>query len=101
MTNGLRSASALSGRKPLARIPACSPGAARRFSAYGKAALGGCYGSALERLGFKTAKEILAEVFRIRVSNVEEMIQNRFEAHYEEARFEENGLWPREFRLER
>jgi hypothetical protein len=48
----------------------------------------------------KTAKEILAEVFRIRVSDVDEMIQNRFEAHYEEARYEENGLWPREFWLE-
>ena len=77
------------------------PGAARRFSAYGKAALGGCHGSTLERLGFETAKEILAEVFRVRISDVDEMIQNRFEAHYEEARFEENGLWPREFRLER
>ena len=82
-------------------IPRAPPVAASLFSAYGKVALGGCYGSALERLGFETAKEILAEVFRIRVSDVEEMIQNRFEAHYEEARFEENGLWPREFRLER
>jgi len=49
----------------------------------------------------ETAKETLAEVFRIKGLDVEEMIQNRFEAHYEEARFEENGLWPREFRLER
>jgi len=28
------------------------------------------------------------------------MIQNRFEAHNEQARYEENGLWPREFWLE-
>ena len=28
----------------------------------------------------QTAKEILAEVFRVRLSEVDEMIQNRFEA---------------------
>jgi len=55
----------------------------------------------LERPGFETAKEILAEVFRVRISDVDEMILSRFEADYEEARFEENGLWSREFRLER
>ena len=54
----------------------------------------------------ETAKEILAEVFRIRVSEVEEMIHNRFEeahiseAHILEARSEERGLWPQEFRLD-
>ena len=54
----------------------------------------------------ETAKEILAEVFRIRVSEVEEMIHNRFEeahiseAHISEARSEERGLWPQEFRLD-
>ena len=54
----------------------------------------------------ETAKEILAEVFRIRVSEVEEMIQSRFdeahisEAHILEARTEERGLWPQEFRLD-
>ena len=52
------------------------------------------------RMESETAKEILAEVFRIRVSDVDEMIQNRFEARYEEACYEENGLWPREFWLE-
>ncbi len=51
-------------------------------------------------LQLEAAKEILAEVFRIRVSDVNEMIQNRFEAHCEEARYEKNELWPREFRLE-
>jgi len=34
------------------------------------------------------------------LKDLDEMIQNRFEAHYEEARYEENGLWPREFWLE-
>ena len=59
----------------------------------------------------ETAKEILAEVFRIRISEVEEMIRNRFEdahisgAHISEAhisgvRHEEKGLWPQEFRLD-
>ena len=31
-------------------------------------------------LELQTAKEILAEVFRVRISEVDEMIQNRFEA---------------------
>ena len=31
-------------------------------------------------LELQTAKEILAEVFRVRLSEVDEMIQNRFEA---------------------
>lgn len=64
-----------------------APGAASLFSAYAKAALGVCYGSTLERLGFETAKEILAEVFRVRNSDVDEMILSRFQAHHEEARF--------------
>ena len=47
------------------------------------------------------AKEILAEVFRVRVSEVEEMIQNRFEAaSSENMGSKENGLWPQEFWLE-
>jgi hypothetical protein len=48
-------------------------------------------------LELETAKEILAEVFRLRISDVDEMIQNRFE-NYEDTK--ENGLWPREFWLE-
>jgi hypothetical protein len=54
----------------------------------------------LKFLELQTAKEILAEVFRVKVSDVEEMIQNRFEAHVEETRCEDDGLWPREFWLE-
>jgi hypothetical protein len=52
-------------------------------------------------LELETAKEILAEVFRVRISDVDEMIQNRFdEAHSQDYRQEEDGLWPREFLLE-
>jgi len=52
-------------------------------------------------LELQTAKEILAEVFRVRISEVDEMIQNRFEAAgNEEVIHEENGLWPQEFWLE-
>jgi hypothetical protein len=46
-------------------------------------------------LELETAKEILAEVFRVRISEVDEMIQNRFEGD----RSKENGLWPQEFWL--
>ena len=57
-----------------------------------------CNPKALE---LQTAKEILAEVFRVRLSDVDEMIQNRFEAtSSEEVIHEENGLWPQEFCLE-
>jgi hypothetical protein len=49
----------------------------------------------------ETAKEILAEVFRVRLSDVDEMIQNRFDqARSQEACGEEAGLWPQEFWLE-
>ena len=52
-------------------------------------------------LELETAKEILAEVFRVRLSDVDEMIQNRFEvAGSEDIGSKENGLWPQEFRLE-
>lgn len=49
-------------------------------------------------LELEAAKEILAEVFRIGISEVDEMIRNRFEeVHPQE---EEGGLWPQEFCLE-
>jgi len=44
----------------------------------------------------EAAKEILAEVFKIRLSEVDEMIRCRFEV---EVSVKENGLWPQEFRL--
>lgn len=46
----------------------------------------------------QTAKEILAEVFSIRISEVDDMIANRFSVCHERQR--EKGLWPREFQLE-
>ena len=48
-----------------------------------------------QALELETAKEILAEVFRVRLSDVDEMIQNRFEGSKEE-----DVLWPQEFKLE-
>ena len=47
-------------------------------------------------LELETAKEILAEVFRIRVADVDEMILNRFGSKCSK----EDGLWPQEFCLE-
>jgi hypothetical protein len=49
-------------------------------------------------LELQTAKEILAEIFGVSISDVEEMIQNR----YEDACYRNNGseVWPQEFCLE-
>ena len=59
------------------------------------------YHSDATAMELETAKEILAEVFRIRISEVDEMIQNRFEeAHISEDCPEEVGQWPQEFRLD-
>ena len=44
----------------------------------------------------EAAKEILAEVFRIRLSEVDEMIRCRFVV---EVSVKEDGLWPQEFWL--
>ncbi len=49
-------------------------------------------------LELQTAKEILAEVFQIRLAEVDEMIISRFESL--EAGSKEDGLWPQEFLLE-
>ncbi len=52
-------------------------------------------------LELETAKEILAEVFRVRLSEVDDMIQGRFEAAcYEDTGSKEDGLWPQEFWIE-
>lgn len=49
----------------------------------------------------EVAKEILAEVFRIRLADVNEMIQNRFEAASSDGvNMNEDGLWPQEFWLD-
>ena len=56
--------------------------------------------SDLKAMELEAAREILAEVFRVRLSDVDEMIQNRFEAvSYEDTSSKENGLWPQEFWL--
>jgi predicted enzyme related to lactoylglutathione lyase len=48
----------------------------------------------------QTAKEILAEVFGVKLSEVEEMILSRFEAAgNEDIGREENEPWPQEFCL--
>jgi len=55
----------------------------------------------LKAMELEAAKEILAEVFKVRISEVDEMIQNRFEeVHPQEACREEDALWPQEFCLE-
>ena len=52
-------------------------------------------------LELQAAKEILAEVFRVRVSEVDEMILNRYDdVRHEENSSEDGEMWPREFQLE-
>jgi len=46
----------------------------------------------------EVAMEILAEVFGVRISEVDEMIQSRFEA--DDRVSKEYGQWPQEFWLE-
>ena len=51
-------------------------------------------------LELQVAKEILAEIFGVRISDVEEMIQNRYdEVRCVENSYEEVDQWPREFRV--
>ena len=50
----------------------------------------------LKAMELEAAKEILAEVFKVRLSEVDEMIRCRFEVGVS---VKENGLWPQEFRL--
>jgi hypothetical protein len=55
-----------------------------------------------KELELQTAKEILAEVFRVKLSEVDEMIQNRYQVTGNgDVVPKENGLWPREFCLEK
>lgn len=47
------------------------------------------------------AREILAEVFRVKLSEVDEMIENRFQAANELVKSSrEDGLWPQELWVE-
>ncbi|MBN1236412.1 MAG: hypothetical protein JW999_10275 [Methanotrichaceae archaeon] len=51
-------------------------------------------------LELEAAREILAEVFMVRISEVDEMIQNRFEpVGKDDVVSKESGLWPQEFWL--
>ena len=54
----------------------------------------------LRVLELQAAKEILAEIFGVRISDVEEMIQNRYDVVRCEANsYEDTEQWPREFLL--
>ena len=54
----------------------------------------------LRILELQAAKEILAEIFGVRISDVEEMIQNRYdEICYAKPGYEDTEPWPREFML--
>ena len=54
----------------------------------------------LRVLELQVAKEVLAEVFGVRVSDVEEMLQNRYdEISHAKPDYEETEQWPREFML--
>ena len=51
-------------------------------------------------LELQAAKEILAEIFRVRISDVEEMIQNRYdEVCCGADSYDGMEQWPREFSL--
>ena len=54
----------------------------------------------LTAMELEAAKEILAEVFRVRLSEVDEMIRCRFEADDMGPMGSEDDLWPQEFCLE-
>ena len=55
----------------------------------------------LRVLELQAAKEVLAEVFGVKISDVEEMILNRYdEICYTKPGHEETEQWPREFILE-
>ena len=47
----------------------------------------------------EAAREILAEVFGVKLSEVDEMIENRFQAG-KERRSREDGMWPQELWVE-
>ena len=52
----------------------------------------------LKAMELDAAREILSEVFGVKLSEVDEMIENRFQAGDEvESRSREDGLWPQEF----
>ena len=54
----------------------------------------------LKAMELEAAKEILAEVFKVPLSEVDEMIRCRFEADDMGSMGSDDGLWPQEFCLE-
>jgi hypothetical protein len=48
-------------------------------------------------LELEAAREILAEVFGVRPSEVDEMIRNRFQSSAKKTTGEDHGQWPQEF----
>ena len=55
----------------------------------------------LKAMELDAAREILSEVFGVKLSEVDEMIENRFQAGDEvESRSREDGLWPLELWVE-
>lgn len=54
----------------------------------------------IEAMELEAAKEILAEVFRIDLAEVEDMISSRLQEVQAEVSPEGNGLWPQEFWVE-
>jgi len=54
----------------------------------------------IEAMELEAAKEILAEVFRIDLAEVEDMISSRLQEVQAEVSPEGKGLWPQEFWVE-
>jgi len=48
----------------------------------------------------EAAREILAEVFGVKLSEVDEMIENRFQAGFKGSPKEADGQWPQELWVE-
>ena len=51
----------------------------------------------LKAIELEAAKEILAEIFKVRLSEVDEMIRCRFEDEDTGSMGSDDGLWPQEF----
>jgi hypothetical protein len=49
---------------------------------------------------FTSSQEILAEVFGVKLSEVDEMIENRFQAGFKGSPKEADVLWPQELWVE-
>jgi hypothetical protein len=56
--------------------------------------------SDLKAMELEAAREILAEVFRVKLSEVDEMIENRFQAGLKGSPNEADSLWPQELWVE-